>query len=134
MGHGMAITIIEVPVISEAIRRLGAPVSALVRVGGLLMTCGMPPIDLRTGAIVPGDIETQARAALDALSFTLTFAGSSLAQVAKSTIFITDATLMPAMNDVYKTYFSQEYPARSLVSVKPWTAPFDLEIECIAEA
>ena len=130
----MAITIIEVPVISDALRRLGAPVSALVRVGGLLMTCGMPPIDHRTGLIVSGEIDVQARAALDALSFTLTFAGSSLAQVAKSTIFITDARLMPAVNAVYKTYFPTGFPARSFVAIKPWTAPFDLEIECIAEA
>ena len=48
--------IIEVPVISEAIRRLGAPTSALVRAGDLLFTCGMPPIDTVTGDIVSGDI------------------------------------------------------------------------------
>ena len=62
--------VIEVPVISEAIRRLGAPTSALVRAGNLLFTCGMPPVDIRTGDIVRGDIAVQARAALDALEAT----------------------------------------------------------------
>ena len=47
--------IIEVPVISDAIRRLGAPTSALVRAGDLLFTCGMPPIDVVTGEIVLRD-------------------------------------------------------------------------------
>jgi 2-iminobutanoate/2-iminopropanoate deaminase len=129
----MARLIIEVPVISDAIRRLGAPVSALVRVGDLLMTCGMPPLDHRTGEIVTGEIDVQARVALDTLSYTLTFAGSSLARVAKTTIFITDAAHMASVNSVYKTYFPEGFPARSFVAVKPWTAPFDLEIECIAE-
>ncbi len=66
--------IIEVPVVSEAIRRLGAPTSALVRAGGLLFTCGMPPLDLATGAIVSGPIEVQAECSLDALAFALAHA------------------------------------------------------------
>lgn len=130
----MARFIVEVPVISDAIRRLGAPVSALVRAGDLLMTCGMPPLDYRTGEIVSGEIDVQARAVLDALSFTLTFAGSSLGRVVKTTVFITDAALMAPVNSVYRTYFLEGFPARSFVAVKHWAAPFSLEIECIAEA
>lgn len=71
-------TIIDVPVISAGLRRLGAPVSALVRSGGMLYTCGMPPIDLNSGEIVRGDITTQTRAALEALAFALDFGGPDL--------------------------------------------------------
>jgi len=124
--------IIEVPVISEAIRQLGAPTSALARVGDLLFTCGMPPIDVATGKIVIGDIETQTRAALDALALTLRHGGSSLDAVVKATIFVTDPTLMAGVNAVYRTYFTQGFPARTSAAIRPWPLPFDIEIECVA--
>lgn len=123
--------IIEIPVVSEAIRRLGAPTSALTRVGNTLYTCGMPPIDPTTGEIVRGDIATQARACLEALSFTLQQAGSSLDHVYKSLVFLTDNGFASDMNEVYREFFPHGFPARSCVAVKPW-ALFDIEIECIA--
>ena len=123
--------IIEIPVISEAIRRLGAPTSALTRVDGLLYTCGMPPIDLETGEIVKGDISTQTRACMEALAFTLRHAGSSLDNVFKSLVFITDNDFSAGMNSVYRESFPGGFPARSCVTIKPWTH-FDIEIECIA--
>lgn len=123
--------IIEIPVISDAIRRLGAPTSALTRVGNTLYTCGMPPIDLKTGEIVKGDITAQTQACLEALSFTLKFAGSSMPQVFKSLVFITDNALAADMNRVYREFFPDRFPARSCVAIKPW-ALFDIEIECIA--
>jgi 2-iminobutanoate/2-iminopropanoate deaminase len=124
--------VIEVPVISEAIRRLGAPTSALVRAGGLLFTCGMPPVDCRTGDIVRGDIAVQTRAALDALQVTLAFAGSSLAHAVKTTVFITDPALMGTVNAIYRERFPAGFPARTSAGINPWPAPFDIEIECIA--
>lgn len=124
--------VIEVPVISEAIRRLGAPTSALVRSGNLLFTCGMPPVDIRSGDIVQGDITTQTHAALDALAATLAFAGSSLSHAVKTTIFITDPTLMGTVNAIYRARFSDGFPARTSAGINPWPAPFDIEIECIA--
>ncbi|MEI5666828.1 RidA family protein [Bosea sp. CCNWLW174] len=124
--------IIEVPVISEAIRRLGAPTSALARVGDLLFTCGMPPIDVTTGEIVSGDIETQTRAAMEALAVTLRHGGASLDAVVKATIFVTDPALMAGVNAVYRTFFSDDFPARTSAAIRPWPLPFDIEIECVA--
>lgn len=124
--------IIEVPVISEAIRRLGAPTSALARAGDLLFTCGMPPIDITTGEIVSGDIETQTRAAMEALAVTLRHGGGSLDDVVKATIFVTDPALMAGVNAVYRTYFTDSFPARTSAAIRPWPLPFDIEIECVA--
>lgn len=124
--------IIEVPVISEAIRRLGAPTSALVRAGELLFTCGMPPVDCLTGEIVTGDIEVQTRACLDALDVLLRYAGSSLDKVVKATVFVTDPALMGAVNAVYRERFGEGFPARTSAAIKPWPLPFDIEIECVA--
>ena len=123
--------IIEIPVVSEAIRRLGAPTSALTRVGDILYTCGMPPIDLVTGEIVTGDIGLQTRACMEALDFTLRHGGSSFNNVFKSLVFITDNSYAAAMNAVYREYFTGGFPARSCVTISPWTH-FDIEIECIA--
>ena len=124
--------IIEVPVISDAIRKLGAPTSALARAGELLFTCGMPPIDLTTGEIVSGDIETQTRASMEALDFALRHAGSSLDAVVKATIYVTDPALMAGVNAVYRSYFKDGFPARTSTAIKPWPLPFDIEIECVA--
>ncbi|SPL62735.1 MULTISPECIES: Rid family hydrolase [Brucella/Ochrobactrum group] len=123
--------VIEIPVISDAIRKLGAPTSALTRVGDLLYTCGMPPIDLKTGEIVKGDISVQTRACMEALAFTLRHAGSSFENVFKSLVFITKNEFSADMNAVYREYFTGAFPARSCVTIKPWTH-FDIEIECIA--
>ena len=126
--------IIEVPVISDAIRKLGAPTSAIVRMGDLLFTCGMPPVDSVTGEIVTGSIDDQARASLTALKITLEHAGSSLADVVKATVYVTDPELMGRVNAVYREFFGDEWPARTSAAIRPWTLPFDIEIECIAAA
>ncbi len=110
---------------------MGAPTTVLTRVDGLLYTCGMPPIDIGTGEIVRGDIATQTRACMEALSFTLRHAGSSLDNVFKSLVFITDNDFAADMNAVYREYFPHGFPARSCVTIRPWTH-FDIEIECIA--
>lgn len=128
----MARVIIEVPVVSEAIRRLGAPTSALVRAGDTLYTCGMPPIDTSHGGIVEGDIETQTRACLDALEVTLRAGGSSLEGVVKATIFVTRPEVMADVNRVYRERFAAGFPARTSAIIRPWPLPFDIEIECVA--
>lgn len=132
MGSSMEREIIEVPVISAAIRRLGAPTSALVRAGDFLLTCGMPPIDIASGEIVQGDITIQTKAALEALRVTLEYAGSSPEKVVKTTIYVTDAALMPAVNEAYRAFFHAGFPARTSAAIKPWPLPFDIEIECMA--
>jgi len=124
--------IIEVPVLSGAIRSLGAPTSALVRAGDLLFTCGMPPVDLATGEIIRGSIEVQTRASLAALDALLRHAGSSLADVVKATVYVTDPALMGDVNAVYREMFPDGWPARTSAAIKPWSLPFDIEIECVA--
>lgn len=88
---------------------------------GLFYTCGMPPIDLRTGEIVKGDIATQTRACMEALSFTLRHAGSSLDNVFKSLVFITDNDYAAGVNAVYRGYFPHGcWRIRSRSSSRAW--------------
>jgi enamine deaminase RidA (YjgF/YER057c/UK114 family) len=53
--------IIEVPVLSEAVRRLGLPFSLVTRANGFVFVSGTPPLDIVTGKFVAGDIEAQAQ-------------------------------------------------------------------------
>jgi enamine deaminase RidA (YjgF/YER057c/UK114 family) len=94
----------------------------------------MPPIDCATGEIVTGPIEVQTRASLNALKTTLEQAGSSLANVLKVTIYVTDPAMMSGVNAVYREFFAGAWPARTSAAIRPWPLPFDIEIECVAVA
>ena len=62
-------------------------------------------------------------------------AGCTLEDVVKVTVFLTDMSLWPAMNDVYRRYFPKDPPARSALGANGLALPGLLvEIECVAEA
>ena len=119
---------------NAALARIGTPVSLLVASKGMLYSCGIPPFDPATGEILRGSIEAQAEAVLSLMKSALETAGSGMEKVVKTTIFVTDEAHFGPVNEVYRRYFSAPFPARSFVAIKPWTQPFDIEIECIAEA
>ena len=60
--------------------------------------------------------------------------GSSLDKVVKTTVFCVNAAHFRAVNDIYRQYFPNDPPARSVVTVGSWPAAFDIEIECVAIA
>jgi reactive intermediate/imine deaminase len=126
--------IVEIPVISEVTRKIGVPLSPVVRANGFLFVSGVPGIDLGTGKIIGGDIETQTEASLKALKHTLESAGSSLDKVVKTTIYITNVAYFAKVNRIYARYFPNKPPARTFVGVTSWPLEFDIEIECIALA
>src|SRR5262245_53026729 len=59
--------VVEVPGISEGVRKVGAPLSPVIKANGFVFVSGLPPMDLKTGAIVKGDIATQTDASLKAV-------------------------------------------------------------------
>src|SRR5262245_55325917 len=126
--------VVNVPGLTEAVGRAGAPLSILVRAGDFLFCSGLPPLDPKTGDLIRGDIQTQTRAVLEALKFALENAGSSLDKVVKTTVFITNAAYFKTVNDIYRTYFPHDPPARSFVAMASWPLEFDIEIECVALA
>jgi 2-iminobutanoate/2-iminopropanoate deaminase len=58
--------VIEVPVMSAKVRALGLPCSTAVRANGFVFISATPPVDMETGEMVRGDIETQTEASLKA--------------------------------------------------------------------
>lgn len=125
---------IEVPVISELVRKMGVPLSPVVRANGFVFVSGLPGIDLATGKIVNGAIEEQAEASLKALKHALEAAGSSLGKVVKTTVYAANAAHFARINAVYARYFPKDPPARTFVPVGSWPLDFDIEIECVALA
>lgn len=124
--------IVEVPVLSETVRKLGVPLSLVVRANGFLFVSGMPPLDPGSGQLVKGDIETQSEAVLVALKHALESAGSSMNKVVKATAYVSNAGSFATFNRVYARHFPDKPPARTFVAVGSWPMDFDIEIECIA--
>lgn len=116
----------------KAPKALG-PYSQAIVAGGLLFASGQVPIDPATGNFVEGGIKEQTKQSLTNVSNVLAEAGIDLSHVVKTTVFLSDMDNFAAMNEVYATFFSEPYPARSAVAVKTLPKGALVEIEVIAE-
>ena len=117
---------------TEAAPAAVGPYSQAIRTGHLVFTAGQIGINPATGKLVSEDTTTQAEQTLQNLSAILEAAGSSLSQVVKSTIFLTDINDYPAVNAVYSRFFDVDPPARSTVQVAALPLGARVEIEVIA--
>ncbi len=109
------------------------PYSQAVKVGNLLFTSGMIPIDPATNTLVEGGIEVQAERALENVKNLLEASGSSLDKVVKTVVFIKDMNDFAKVNEIYAKYFTENYPARSCVEVARLPKDVLIEMEAIAE-
>jgi len=107
------------------------PYSQGIRVGDLVFVAGQIPLDPATGAM-PADIAEQTRLALANVRAVVEAAGGSLADVVKTTVFLTDLDDFGAMNAVYATFFAEQPPARACVEVARLPKGARVEVEAIA--
>ena len=121
----------EVIITEKAPKALG-PYSAGIKAGNLVFTAGQLGLDPQSGDFVAGGIEAQTQKALENLSAVLEAAGSSLAQVVKTTVFLKDMNDFGAMNGVYGQFFTDKFPARSAVQAARLPKDGLVEIEAIA--
>ena len=89
------------------------PYSQAVRVGKFVYSAGQIPLIPETGKLVEGDIEAQTNQVMQNLTAVLEAAGTNLANVVKTTIFVTDLGDFAMLNQVYGSYFAGNPPARS---------------------
>lgn len=108
------------------------PYSQAIAVNGFVFASGQIPLDPATGNVVEGGIKEQTKQALTNASAIMAEAGLSMANVIKTTVFMADMADFTAMNEVYSTFFSEPYPARSAVAVKALPKGVLVEVECIA--
>ena len=97
----------------------------------MLFTAGIIPAVPSTGDIPEGSL-AQAIQALTNLSNLLEAAGTNMDKVVKTTVFIKEMNDFAAINEVYKTFFTTDFPARSCVEVARLPKDVMLEIEAIA--
>jgi 2-iminobutanoate/2-iminopropanoate deaminase len=110
------------------------PYSQAIRSGDFIFCSGQIPLDPESGQIVSDDITPQTRRVMDNISGILKSEGLSLADVLKTTIFLTDLGNFQTVNEIYGSYFSSEPPARSTVQVSALPKGAKVEIEVIARA
>ena len=108
------------------------PYSQAIESNGMVFVSGQLPIDPETGVFASSDIMGQTRQSLTNMRNILESEGLYLSNVVKTTVFLSDMNNFAAMNEVYSSFFSSPFPARSAVAGK--TLPKDalVEIECIA--
>jgi len=110
------------------------PYSQAIAAGGFVFSAGQVGIDPQTGEIVAGGVAAQAERALDNLAAVLDAAGTNLARVVKTTIFLVDMGDFATVNEVYGKRFGSAPPARSTVAVAGLPKGGLVEIECVALA
>jgi 2-iminobutanoate/2-iminopropanoate deaminase len=108
------------------------PYSAALRVGSLLFISGQVPFDPVTGTMIDGGIQDQTARVLKNVGALLAAAGLTYRHVARTTVFLADMNDFGAMNDTYRTFFSEPYPARSTVQVARLPRDARIEIDVIA--
>ncbi|MCI5614022.1 MAG: RidA family protein [Agathobacter sp.] len=107
------------------------PYSQAIEVNNMVFTSGVIPVDPATGNIPEGS-QAQAEQAFKNLSNLLEAAGTSTANVIKTTVFIKEMNDFGAINEVYAKYFPEPYPSRSCVEVARLPKDVMLEVEAIA--
>lgn len=99
---------------------------------GLVITSGQLPINPATGTIESGCVKRQARQSLENVRAVLEAAGKTMADVAKTTVYLADIADFADVNEVYGEFFSAPYPARSCfqVGALPMGAKVEIEAMC----
>lgn len=108
------------------------PYSQAVEANGFVFASGQLPIAPSTGQFPEGGVKEQTRQSLLNAQAILREAGLELKNVVKTTVFLASMDDFAAMNEVYSSFFSEPFPARSAVAVKTLPKGALVEIECIA--
>ena len=108
------------------------PYSQAIEVNGMIYTSGMIPIDPSTGELVTGSVEAQAEQAFENLCHLVEDSGSKVENIVKTTVFIKEMNDFGKINEIYKKYFKEPFPARSCVEVARLPKDVLLEVEAIA--
>jgi 2-iminobutanoate/2-iminopropanoate deaminase len=108
------------------------PYSQAVIDGETIYVAGQGPGNPVTGQLELGDARSQTRRVLDNMKAILEAAGSSLDKVLRCNVYLRDINDFAAMNEVYATYFSAPYPARTTIQAGALPGGISVEIDCIA--
>ena len=108
------------------------PYNQAVMTGDMLFISGQVALIPGTGDLANADITAETNQVMNNLKAILTEAGMDFRNVVKTTIFLSDMNLFTAVNEIYGSYFTTDYPARETVAVKGLPKNVNVEISMIA--
>ncbi len=108
------------------------PYSQAVRAGDWIFISGQIPINPATGELKMNTIQEETTQVMENLKAVLTKAGATFENVVKTTIFLSDMSIFPSVNEIYGSYFTGDYPARETLAVKTLPKNVSVEISMIA--
>jgi len=108
------------------------PYSPALKVGNMLFLSGSIPLDPASGQLVEGGIKEQTTRVMENIKGLLAAAGADFNHIVRTTVFMVDLGEFAPMNEIYASYFSAPYPARSTVQVVKLPRDVRVEIDVIA--
>lgn len=108
------------------------PYSQAIAAGNFVFISGQIPSNPATGEIITSDIKAEATQVMENIKAILTEAGLDFGSIVKTTIFLTDMQTFAQVNEVYGTYFTDQFPARETVQVAALPKNVNVEISVIA--
>jgi 2-iminobutanoate/2-iminopropanoate deaminase len=108
------------------------PFSEAVRVGNTLYLSGQIGIIPGTMKLASGGLEAEARQTMENIRTSLKAHGCSMDDIVKCTVMLADIEEWSTFNDVYKTFFTEHFPARSALGANGLALGARVEVECIA--
>jgi len=109
------------------------PYSQAIVDGDFIFVSGQGPLNPQTGARELGDVRSETKRTFENIRAILQAAGASLEHVVKCNVYLRDIDDFAAMNEVYATYFSAPFPARTTIQAGALPGGIAVEIECIAK-
>ena len=108
------------------------PYNQAVKTENTLYVSGQIAINPKTGILINETIEKETKMVMDNLKAVVESAGISMKNIVKTTIFISDMNNFGKINEVYGSYFENDFPARETVEVSVLPKNVNVEISCIA--
>ena len=105
--------------------------SQAVKTDNTVYISGQIPLDPATMEVVEGGIDAQITRVFDNLVAVAEASGGSLADAVKLTIYLTDLSCFPTVNEIMSKYFNEPYPARAAIEVSALPKGVGVEMDAI---
>jgi len=119
-------------VLTEKAPKPLGPYSQGIIEGDFIFVAGQGCTNPATGKLERGDVRSETKQVFENIRAILEAAGSSLERVVKCNVYLRDIDDFAAMNEVYATFFSAPFPARTTIQAGALPGGIAVEIECIA--
>ena len=108
------------------------PYSQAIAAGNFVFVSGQIPMDPSTGDIVSENVKAETKQVMENIKAILSEAGLGFDHIVKTSIFLTDMQTFAQVNEVYGSYFTNQFPARETIQVSALPKNVNIEISVTA--